>query len=354
MSPKSFAGAHTALVTPFLADGSVDWAGFEKNMNFQIAQGISGLLPTGTTGESPALVWEEHNQVIDGAIKTTADRCLLIAGTGSNSTNEAVQGSKHAARSGADALLLVDCYYNGPSTLELRREYHGVVAAACPDCTVIPYVIPGRSGTALSPEDLAILAAEHPNVTAVKEATGDTKRMAVTRSLVGDEFDILSGDDGVTLDIMLDDRIRAQGVISVMSNIVPGPVSQMVKAALEGNSDRATQIHSALEPLFGIVTVVSDDQRTMPDGSIRSVKDKFRNPLAIKALMNGLGMPAGPTRRPLGRMTPAALDVVRNTLRNVWDSSPWVLEPVADAYDVNIAQRIEDEGCWQGLTYADV
>jgi len=351
MSRRHFAGAHTALVTPLLPDGSIDWAGYKKNLAYQIEQGISGLLPVGTTGESPTLTWDEHNEVIDTAIQAGKGKCLVIAGTGSNSTAEALRASEHAARMGADALLLVECYYNGPSSLELRLEYHGVIATACPECTVIPYIIPGRTGTAMSPEDLAILAAEHPNITVVKEATGDVERMAVTRGLVGDDFDILSGDDGITCEIMLDKRIRANGVISVVSNVAPAAVAQLAEAALKGDAARTNKIHDALAPLFDIVTVVAENERTMPDGSTRTVKDKFRNPLAVKALMNGLGMPAGPSRRPLGKMTGSGLDIVRAAARTVWQSSPWVLEPLAGAYGVDVARRIEDDACWQGLTY---
>jgi len=351
MTRKSLAGAHTALVTPLLPDGSVDWDGYRQNLAFQIDQGISGLLPVGTTGESPTLTWDEHNEVIDTAIRAGRGKCVVMAGTGSNSTEEALRGSEHAARMGADALLLVECYYNGPSSLELRREYHGVIAAACPECIVIPYIIPGRTGTAMSPEDLAILAAEHPNVTAVKEATGDVERMAVTRGLVGDGFEILSGDDGITRDIMLDERIRANGVISVVSNVAPAALAGMVKAAFDGDAARTNELHDALIPLFDIVTVVAENERLMPDGSTRTVKDKFRNPLAIKALMNGLGMPAGRARRPLGRMTASGIEIVRAAARATWQANAWILEPIADVYGVDIAARVEDDACWRDLLY---
>ncbi len=351
MSRKSYVGAHTALVTPFLPDGSMDWAGFEKNVSFQIGQGIAGLLPVGTTGESPTLTWDEHNRLIDTTIKVNARRRLVMAGTGSNSTDEALRASRHAASFGADALLLIDCYYNGPSSLELRLEYYGAIAAACPTCTVIPYIIPGRTGTAMSPEDLAILAAEHPNCTAVKEATGDVERMAYTRTLVGDGFEILSGDDGITCQIMLDPRIRSEGVISVMSNVTPAAVAKLVQAALDGDAAQARAIDKELTPLFDIITLIVPDERRMPDGSVRVVKDKFRNPLAVKALMNGLGMPSGPFRQPLGKMTRKALEVVRQAARTTWKNSPWILEPIADAYGVDIERRINDDGCWAGLTY---
>jgi len=351
MAQRSFAGAHTALVTPFLPDRSVDWDGLKKNIEFQIAQGIRGILPTGTTGESPTLPWEDQNQVIDTAIRTAGGRCLVAAGTGSNSTEEALRASRHAAETGADGLLLVDCYYNGPSSLELRREYHGVIAEACPDCAVIPYVIPGRSGTALSPEDLAILADEHANVRAVKEATGNVDRMAVTRELVGDDFEILSGDDGITCQIMIDPRVRAQGVVSVMSNVAPAAVCRMVRAALDGETKRAEELHAELTPLFHVVTVSVQDERVLPDGKKRRVQDKFRNPLAIKALMNGLGLPAGPVRRPLGKLSPKGLEAVRHAVRTTWEGSPWILEPLAEAYGIDVEQRLGDDACWAGLTY---
>ncbi|MFO7898327.1 MAG: 4-hydroxy-tetrahydrodipicolinate synthase [Planctomycetota bacterium] len=351
MDRLNLAGSHTALVTPFLPDRSVDWEGFGRNIAFQTEQGISGVLAVGTTGESPSLDWEEHDRAIESAIEAAAGRCRVMAGTGSNSTKEALRASRHAAEAGAEALLLVDCYYNGPSSLELRREYHGRVAEACPDCTIVPYIIPGRTGAAMSPEDLAILAAERPNVTAVKEATGDIERMARTRSLVGDAFDILSGDDGITFQIMLDERIEADGVVSVVSNVAPAAVARMVDAALAGESAQAAEIANALEPLFQIVTVVAENERAMPDGTVRMVRDKFRNPLAIKTLMAGLGMPAGPARPPLGKMTSTGLAIVRDAARATWQESAWILEPIGEAYGVDVGARIEDDAAWEGLTY---
>jgi len=224
-------GAWTALVTPFTTTGGVHWQELERLASFQVQQGITGLVPTGTTGESPTLTWEEHDRVIETAIRLKGQRAKVMAGTGSNSTDEALRGSRHAVEAGADALLLVDCYYNGPSSLELRREYHAVIARECPEALIVPYVIPGRSGTALAPEDLAVLAEELPNARAVKEATGDLERMARTRQLVGDDFSIMSGDDNITPTIMTDERIRANGVVSVVSNVVPAAVEGMTRAA---------------------------------------------------------------------------------------------------------------------------
>jgi len=351
MGSFSYDGAHTALVTPLRHDGHVDWAGLERNITFQVEQGIAGILAVGTTGESPTLDWREHNGVIDKAIEIGKGKCIVIAGTGSNSTEEALMATRHAADSGTDAVLLVDCYYNGPSSLELRREYHGAIARAVPGVDVIPYIIPGRTGCAMSPEDLVILAAECPNVRAVKEASGDLQRMKLTRKLSGGAVAILSGDDDLTYTMMTDPAIAAVGVISVTSNVAPAAVAALVRACLDGKQQKAEQLREALNPLFGIVTVTIEEERTMPDGSRRTVKDKFRNPAAIKTLMNGLGMPAGPMRPPMGAMTRAGVDVVRNAARTVWQKNPEILAPIEEAYGVDIEARLADDAVWAALAY---
>ena len=343
-------GAWTALITPFRDDGQVDWPGYRKNLAFQIANGISGLLAVGTTGESPTLDWSEHNDVIDRAIDAARGKCRVLAGTGSNSATEAISATAHAANSGADGVLLVDCYYNGPSSLELRREYHGAIAERFPTLTVVPYVIPGRTGCALGVEDLAILAQQYPNVSAVKEATGDLARMARQRELVGHEFDIVSGDDDLTVTMMTDPAIRASGVISVMSNVAPAAIEQMTRCALSGDVDGARSLETALAPLFAMVTVRATSMRAV-GGHDLAVEDKFRNPLPVKTLMNGLGMPAGPCRAPLGRMTQPGVDVVRETARKVWTDSPEIFQPIAEHYKVDIAARLKDDEAWKVLLY---
>ena len=351
MTSFSYEGAYTAIVTPMRHDGHVDWDGLERNLQFQIEQGITGIVAVGTTGESPTLDWHEHNGVIDKSTRMARGKCVVIAGTGSNSTEEALDASKHAAASGVDALLLVDCYYNGPSSLELRHEYHGKVAKACPQVDIIPYIIPGRTGCAMSPEDLVILVAECPNVCAVKEATGDLERMKLTRKLAGSSFSILSGDDDLTHTMMTDPAITASGVISVMSNVAPAAVASMVKACLKGDAAKARQIRDKLAPLFGVVTVTIQQERQMPDGTVRIVKDKFRNPAAVKALMNGLGMPAGTMRAPLGRMTANGVNVVRTAARTVWQNHPEILAPIAEAYGVDVEARLADDAIWAALSY---
>lgn len=342
-------GTWTAIITPFAQDNSIDWDGLEKLVEFQISQGIDGLVPVGTTGESPTLNWEEHNDVIDRVITLCKERCGVLAGTGSNSTEEAIASTRHAVESGAQAVLLVDCYYNGPSSQELRDEYHGAVAKEFPNTVVVPYVIPGRTGTALSVEDLAILHAQCPNVSAVKEATGDLERMARTRKLLGQDFSILSGDDDITFKMMTTPEIRADGVISVASNVVPAAVSKMVNLAAQGDVDGARQVADAIAPLLGIVTVKVDNPRKLPSGETVVVNDRYRNPLPIKTLMAGLGMPSGMCRRPLGKMTRAGVEVVRTAVRKVWKSNPEVLSPIANFFGIDIEARISEDSIWSSL-----
>ena len=352
MEELKFEGTWTALVTPFTERGKVDWEGLERNIEFQVSQGICGLVPTGTTGESPTLGWEEHNRIIEKVIKSAGKRCPVMAGTGSNSTKEALAGTEHALKAGAAAVLLVDCYYNGPSSLELRKEYHGTVAKAFPEIMVVPYIIPGRTGTALSAEDLALLFREFSNVKAVKEATGDPERMIRTRQLVGNDFAILSGDDEFTFEMMARPGIRAAGVVSVMSNVVPKAIQEMTEKIISGDLMGAGNLRDALKPLFDIVTVKAKDERIFPKGEKISVEDKFRNPLPLKTLMNGLGIPSGPCRRPLGRMSWGGVDKVRRAARTVWKNNPEILKPIEEAYGVKIEERLEKNEPWDKLAYS--
>lgn len=343
-------GVWTALVSPVTPEFALDVRGLEKNVEFQISEGIAGVVPTGTTGESPTLSWAEHNEIINRVLKQCKDKCGVLAGTGSNSTAESIENTRLAISSGAEAVLMVDCYYNGPSSQELRDEYYSVVAAEFTDVTVVPYIIPGRSGTALAVEDLAVLHARHPNVSVVKEATGDLQRMAKTRSLLGDQFSIMSGDDDLTFTMLTDPAIRANGAISVMSNIVPGALVNMAKAATSGDIDTATKLRNGLNPLFGAVTVKVDNPRTLPNGETVMVNDRYRNPLAVKTLMAGLGMPSGLCRRPLGKMTMAGVDVVRNAVKQVWDQCPEALQPIEEFFKVDVAKRIADDAVWSALS----
>lgn len=342
-------GTWTAIVTPFTSDLKVDWDGLKKNVEFQVSQGVTGIVPVGTTGESPTLNWDEHNIVIEKVLEICKGKCGVLAGSGSNSTDEAVESTGHAVKAGADAVLMVDCYYNGPSSQELRDEYYSVVASQFPDTTIVPYVIPGRSGTALTVEDLAILAARHSNISAVKEATGDLDRMAKTHKILGNGFSIMSGDDDITFKMMTDASIMANGVISVATNVAPAAIGRMVQLAAGGDVAGAEALKNALAPLLGIVTVKVDNERVLPSGEKVLVNDRYRNPVAIKVLMNGLGMPAGPGRKPLGKMTRAGVEVVRNAAKQVWEKNPEILEPIAHFYGVDIAARLADDSIWNAL-----
>ncbi len=339
-------GCFTALVTPFTNDQQLDRGSLERLIEFQVTNGISGLLAVGTTGESPTLEWQEHNDVTRLVCEGTRGKCKSIAGTGSNSTRETLEGSEHAAKFGADAVLLVDPYYNGPSSLEIRREYVAPVAKRFPEIDVIPYVIPGRTGTQLLPEDLAILYKEYPNVRTVKEATGSLENMARTRECCGDDYTILSGDDDKTFEMITSDAIRASGVISVLSNIAPRALTNFVNLLLEGKRTEAEGLLKSLKPLFGLVTV-----KTREDTPYGPVTCRARNPLAVKTLMNILGMPAGPCRQPLGKMTKKGVQAVLEAAHTVQANAPEILAPVAEFFNVDIEERLSNEANWKDLSY---
>ncbi|MCK5784678.1 MAG: 4-hydroxy-tetrahydrodipicolinate synthase [Desulfobacterales bacterium] len=343
----SIKGSFTALVTPF-KDDSVDYEGLDKLIDFQMENGISGILAVGTTGESPTLNWDEHNRVIEKVAEKTKNTCICIAGTGSNNTKEAIEATGHAAKAGVDAVLLVDPYYNGPSSLEIRKEYIEPVAKAFPDVTVIPYIIPGRTGAQMFPEDLAILYKAYKNVDTVKEATGDPDNMKNTRSCCGPDFTILSGDDDLTFKMMTDAQISASGIISVVTNVAPKAVVEMVKYIEQGNSEAAEKLEKAIKPLFGLVVVKTHE--ATPYGEVMC---RARNPLAIKTLMAILGMPSGGCRQPLGRMTKKGLETVLETGRQVQADNPEILKPVADFFNVDIDERLNNPENWEDFYYTE-
>jgi 4-hydroxy-tetrahydrodipicolinate synthase len=342
-----FSGCYTALITPMTPNRQVNYEGLRQLADFQIDQGAKGILAVGTTGESPTLDWSEHNRVIEKIHEYASPRVLTIAGTGSNSTQEAIEGTEHAQRTGVNCVLLVDPYYNGPSSLEIRREYIEPIAKQFPEVQIIPYIIPGRTGTQLYPQDLAILHQQYSNVSCVKEATCDLKNAELTRQFCGEDFDILSGDDDKTYTMMISPDISASGVISVVSNVAPSSIVDMVHYLLDGNEEAANVIAQALQPLFSIVTVKTQEQT-----AYGNVPCKARNPLAYKTLMNVLGMPSGPCRQPLGKMTRNGLEMVLANARKVYEYNPEILQPVADYFDVNLKDRLYNERYLEGLFYA--
>jgi 4-hydroxy-tetrahydrodipicolinate synthase len=244
--------------------------------------------------------------------------------------------------------LLVDPYYNGPSSIEIRKEYVVPIARAYPDLDIVPYVIPGRTGAQLLPEDLALAYRDCPNVSTVKEATANLDNMKRTRECCGPDFMILSGDDGMTFDMMVDPQIKAAGVISVASNVAPKAVSEMAQLLNTGKEAEAKTLADKLTPLFNLVTVKTTEQT--PYGEVVC---RARNPLAYKALMSILGMPSGMCRQPLGKMTKNGIDTVLEAVRKVQTEAPEILQPVAEFFNVDIAERLENPANLEGLYYLE-
>ena len=242
-----YKGVYTALITPFTDLGVVDYRALEQIVNRQIEAGIDGLVPCGTTGESPTLSHEEHDRVIAQTIKYAAGRVPVIAGTGSNSTTEAIRLSQHAEDAGADALLLVNPYYNKPTQKGMYLHFKAIA-----DCVKIPcilYNIKGRTGVNLETETLKRLAEDCPNITAVKEASGSIRQMEEVISATGDDFMVLSGDDNLALDLI---KIGGDGVISVASNLFPHEMAKMIHAALYGNWAEADKLGKWFAPFFSL------------------------------------------------------------------------------------------------------
>lgn len=236
-----FAGAYTAIVTPFNASGAVDYGKLEALIERQIAGGVDGIVPVGTTGESPTLDFKEHLEVIEAAVKYCRQRIKVIAGTGANSTREALGLTKAVREYGADATLQVTPYYNKPNQEGLYRHFHAVADIGLP---VILYNIPSRCGVEIALETVVRLS-KHPNIVAVKEAAGNVTR--VSQILQECDLCVLSGDDPLTLPMMV---VGASGVISVASNVAPQLVSQMVHAALAGDWAKARDLHRRCFRLF--------------------------------------------------------------------------------------------------------
>jgi 4-hydroxy-tetrahydrodipicolinate synthase len=342
----TFRGCYTALITPMTKNREVDYDGLRKLVEFQIREGVQGNLAVGTTGESPTLDWNEHNKVIRNVHEMDGNGCLTIAGTGSNSTQEAIEGTEHASHIGVKCVLLVDPYYNGPSSVEIRREYVEPIAQQFPEVQIIPYIIPGRTGAQLYPQDLATLHGAYSNVRAVKEATGDLENMKLTRKLCGNDFDILSGDDDKTFAMITSPDISASGVISVASNVAPGAIARMVQFLLDRRVEEASKLSASLQPLFSIITV-----KTQEETPFGPVTCRARNPLAYKTLMNVLGMPSGPCRQPLGKMTRKGLETVLVNARKVYENNPEILNPVEEFFSVDLSKRLYNEKFLEGLYY---
>lgn len=284
-----FKGAMTALVTPF-KDGGVDNEALEKLIEFQISEGIHAIVICGTTGESPTLSHEEHDAVIERSVKVANGRVPIIAGTGSNSTAEAIRLTQHAEKVGADGLLVVAPYYNKPTQEGLYRYFHEVAQST--ELPLIIYNIPGRTGVNVLPETVARLR-ERQNVVGIKEATGSLAQASEVIDRCGEDFVVLSGDDVLTLPIL---AIGGRGVISVVSNLLPKRVVAMVEAAQSDRWGEARKIHYELLPWSRALFCET-------------------NPIPIKAALAMVGKIADEVRSPLTPATPATRERLRHLLQ---------------------------------------
>ncbi|MCP4756465.1 MAG: 4-hydroxy-tetrahydrodipicolinate synthase [Proteobacteria bacterium] len=243
-------GVFTAIVTPFDEQGNVDEATMRKLIDFQIENGVDGIVPCGTTGESPTLSHQEHDRVVKLAVEQVNGRIPVIAGTGSNSTAEAVQLSQHAMKAGADAVLLVNPYYNKPTQQGLFLHFREIANAI--DIPCVLYNIKGRTAVNLETKTLVRLSEECSNIVAVKEASGDLEQMKDVIARTGDGFSVLSGDDNMTLDLI---EAGGNGIVSVASNLIPGKMKEMVHTALDGDLPEARRMEADLNDFFSTLFV---------------------------------------------------------------------------------------------------
>lgn len=295
MRNNLFRGVTTAMITPFLPDGSVDFDGLRRNTRHQIKNGVDGLLPLGTTGEAPTLNENEKEQIVRIVVEEARranSKVKIMVGVGTNSTSKTIQNAKQAQAWGADALLVVTPYYNKPTQDGILAHFSAVCHET--DLPIVVYNIKGRTGTNIETSTLKTMAANNEQVIAVKEASGDILQMTDVLMQIPDLI-VYSGDDGLTFPLLC---LGGQGVISVVSNLLPKQVVEMVAASLEGNTEQARQLHFRLMPIFKAAFIET-------------------NPAPIKYAMQKIGLAAGPLRLPLVEIRPtsrSALDEVLNTL----------------------------------------
>ena len=284
-----FRGAYTAMVTPLDAKGEFDEDGLRKNVEFQIKHGIHGLVPVGTTGECATLNYEEHKRAIEVTVEAAKGRVPVMAGTGSNSTHEAIMLTRYAKEVGADAALSVVPYYNKPTQRGLYEHFKKVAETV--DIPQFIYNIPSRTGVNMEPETVAKLS-KVKNIAGIKEASGNLEQIMHIIHMTGRDFIIFSGDDILTFPIL---ALGGVGVISVASNIVPDKIARMVDAFFEGNVETSREMQRELLPLFKALFIET-------------------NPAPVKAAMNMMGMAAGPLRLPLVEILPENRKKLRKVL----------------------------------------
>jgi 4-hydroxy-tetrahydrodipicolinate synthase len=286
-----FKGSIVASVTPFKGD-KVDEAAYKKLVEWQIKEGSNGIVPCGTTGESPTLSEREHEQVIDLCVQAVGKRIPVIAGSGSNSTSEAVHMTRHAAKVGADAVLVVTPYYNKPTNKGIYLHYKAVSESA--DIPIILYNIAGRTGRNIEPDLMAKLASDFKNIVGVKEASGSLEQMLRIKELCPKNFFLTSGDDALTLPIL---SIGGIGVISVAANIVPRDVTALINAFDQGNIKKAQEINLKLMPLITALFIET-------------------NPIPVKKACELMGLCNGSLRLPMCDMEEANLAKLKLALKS--------------------------------------
>jgi len=284
-----FEGSIVALVTPFKGD-KVDEVSYKKLVDWQIGEGTNGIVPCGTTGESPTLSEKEHEQVIELCVQVVAKRIPVIAGTGSNSTSEAINMTKHAAKVGADAALVVTPYYNKPTNKGIYLHYKAISESA--DIPIILYNIAGRTGKNIEPELMAKLASDFKNIVGVKEASGSLEQMLRIKELCPKGFFLTSGDDALTLPVL---AIGGIGVISVAANIVPRDVAALITAFNKGDLKKAQEINLKLVPLIRSLFIET-------------------NPVPVKTACELMGLCNGALRLPMCEMEEANLVKLKQAL----------------------------------------
>jgi 4-hydroxy-tetrahydrodipicolinate synthase len=336
-------GCYTAMVTPF--DGAASMKrGFPAWPIFRFKTALPAFWPWAPPAKAPP--WPGKNTT--GWFRSSHNRPRANAcaspGQAATTPKRPCPPTRHAAEAGVDAVLLVDPYYNGPSSLEIRKNTcaggHGLSRF-----TIIPYVIPGRTGAQLLPEDLALLFKDHPNVNTVKEATGNLDNMRRTRRCCGPEFTIFSGDDGL-VEMMADPDIAATGVISVVSNIAPKAMSDLVRLLASKETEAAKRLADALRPLFGLVTVQDHGAVTRRRSGVSGTKSAGTENANAAA-----GRTIGTLPPPLGKMSRGGLDVVVNIAKTVQSKNPEILAPLAAFFNVDIDARLNDERLLEGLYY---
>jgi len=285
-----FKGCFVAIVTPF-KNNKIDEQKYRDLIEFQIKNGSSGIVPCGTTGESATLTFEEHDRVIEITVDQVKKRVPVIAGTGSNSTEEAIMLTRHAAKVGADASLQVSPYYNRPTQKGLYEHFKAVAESV--NIPIILYNIASRTGVNIEPETIARLSRDCKNIVGVKEASGSLDQMSRIKALCGKNFDLISGDDSLTLPLL---SIGGTGIISVVANIVPKDVATLVSEFEKGNIQKAQDLHYRLLPLIKAVFIET-------------------NPIPVKTAMGLMGLCEPDLRLPMCSMLPENLEKLKTALK---------------------------------------